>query len=222
MFEINNTEYLLNLIKSRRSIRSFNSKNVSMEDIMNIIEAGIWAPSGTNQQEIKFIIIKNKDILNGFSRFKKIKTFDTVILLLIDFENYYSDFGNLKFHPHKEYLPYIDTGLAMMNMMLVAESKSIRSLALNVSPHLFYDDIKSRNLLQRVLRKTSIKLNKSLFGIHTFYDFCKNIGIDTTKYIPAGAIGLGYSSKIIDINKHKHGKQLIQRKDRQEYIIKVI
>ena len=53
---------LIKLIKTRRSIRRFTDESVSDELIDKIIEAGIWAPSGKNNQPWKFAIIKDQDL----------------------------------------------------------------------------------------------------------------------------------------------------------------
>jgi len=52
---------MLNLIKTRRSIRKFTSQEIEDEQLNQIIEAGIWAPSGLNNQPWKFAIIKDPD-----------------------------------------------------------------------------------------------------------------------------------------------------------------
>jgi len=54
------SEILLELIKERRSVRIFNGNKVPQEIIMKIIEAGIWAPTGCNNQELKFLVIENE------------------------------------------------------------------------------------------------------------------------------------------------------------------
>jgi len=49
---------MLSLIKRRRSIRKFAQRGVDDELINQIIEAGIAAPSGKNNQPWKFVIVK--------------------------------------------------------------------------------------------------------------------------------------------------------------------
>ena len=52
-----NDKDLLELIKKRRSVRIFQQeKDISFGDIRDIIEAGIYAPSGSNTQCYRFII----------------------------------------------------------------------------------------------------------------------------------------------------------------------
>lgn len=51
---------ILELIKSRRSIRKYKEKPVEKEKIEKIMEAARWAPSAKNSQPWKFIIMKTK------------------------------------------------------------------------------------------------------------------------------------------------------------------
>ncbi|MEM3620455.1 MAG: nitroreductase family protein, partial [Nitrososphaerota archaeon] len=46
----------MNIIKGRRSVRSFLDKEVSREHLITILEAGIWAPSGSNIQPWEFVL----------------------------------------------------------------------------------------------------------------------------------------------------------------------
>lgn len=51
-------------IKNRRSIRSFEEKQIKDEELDLIIESGRYAPSGGNNQTTRFLVIQNKDVLN--------------------------------------------------------------------------------------------------------------------------------------------------------------
>ncbi|MBE0512791.1 nitroreductase family protein [Candidatus Bathyarchaeota archaeon] len=50
---------LLNVIRSRRSIKEYSPKEVSNEVIFRILEAGKWAPSAHNAQPWRFIVIQD-------------------------------------------------------------------------------------------------------------------------------------------------------------------
>jgi nitroreductase len=56
------TPPVIEAIHKRRSIRSYTDAEVSLDKLRKIIEAGIWAPSGLNNQPWRFIIIRDKDI----------------------------------------------------------------------------------------------------------------------------------------------------------------
>ena len=54
---------LIDTIKSRRSIRKFLADPIPDEDICEIIEAGMNAPSGCNSQCWQFIALKDKELM---------------------------------------------------------------------------------------------------------------------------------------------------------------
>lgn len=51
---------ILEVIKSRRSIRDFLDQPVDDNMVEEILEAGRWAPSGLNNQPWRFVVIKDK------------------------------------------------------------------------------------------------------------------------------------------------------------------
>jgi nitroreductase len=50
---------LLEGIYTRRSIRQFTEEPVSREQLLEIIKAGTWAPSGQNNQPWRFVIVQS-------------------------------------------------------------------------------------------------------------------------------------------------------------------
>ncbi len=50
----------LEFIKNRRSIRSFQDKQIPDNEIQMILEAGRWAPSASNKQPWEFYVIRDK------------------------------------------------------------------------------------------------------------------------------------------------------------------
>ncbi len=59
---------ILGIIKSRRSIREFDSSPVPEEALEKILDAGRWAPSGLNNQPWRFAIIRDAALKDIFSR----------------------------------------------------------------------------------------------------------------------------------------------------------
>ena len=51
---------VLEAIYRRRSIREYTDKDVETDHLHEIIRAGIWAPSGLNNQPWRFVIIKDQ------------------------------------------------------------------------------------------------------------------------------------------------------------------
>ena len=53
------SDKLLLAMKSRRTIRKFTDKEIPMEDIEKIIEAGRYCPTGTNSQDFHFTVLRD-------------------------------------------------------------------------------------------------------------------------------------------------------------------
>ena len=47
-------------IRKRRSIREFTGESVSRDALCKIVSAGIWAPSGLNNQPWRFILVRDR------------------------------------------------------------------------------------------------------------------------------------------------------------------
>lgn len=55
---------ILEVIKTRRSIRQYTRDSISEEYINKILEAGRWAPSASNTQPWRFIILRSQEVRN--------------------------------------------------------------------------------------------------------------------------------------------------------------
>lgn len=67
-----NADHLLNFIKFRRTIRHFKKQDVETDKLLKIIEAGRFTQTGSNAQNVSYIVVKdNLDTL-------KAMTFDTL------------------------------------------------------------------------------------------------------------------------------------------------
>lgn len=56
-------EAILSVIHNRKSVRNFQDKKVSKEDLITIMKAGMAAPSGHNAQPWQFIAIQDREIM---------------------------------------------------------------------------------------------------------------------------------------------------------------
>lgn len=65
---------LLTIIKERRSIREFTTAKINDEDIRILLDAARYAPSNSNRQAWKFIILKNEKIKSKIAQEVKEKT----------------------------------------------------------------------------------------------------------------------------------------------------
>ncbi|MBQ7879363.1 MAG: nitroreductase [Clostridia bacterium] len=59
---------ILELIKSRKSVKKYKSDPVPKELIEKIVEAGTWAPTGRNWQSPIILAVTNKEIRDELSR----------------------------------------------------------------------------------------------------------------------------------------------------------
>lgn len=82
---------VLKAIKNRRTIRRFKPNPIDEERLQMILEAGRWAPSFSNLQPWKFIVIKDQDLKNKLDKAAKesvlhlgINEAPVVILVCVD------------------------------------------------------------------------------------------------------------------------------------------
>ncbi len=108
-------DLIFQAIKKRRSVREFLDRTVSWEDLAMIAEAGIWAPSGKNNQPWRFVIITDDDTRNKIGELTLyrhiISSCRALIAVYIDSQAMYD--------PMKDYM---SVGAAIQNMLLTAES----------------------------------------------------------------------------------------------------
>ncbi|NLI56599.1 hypothetical protein GX420_06445 [bacterium] len=110
---------ILEIIKSRRSIRNYKNEKIKDEEILKIVEAGRWAPSASNNQPWRFIIVQNKELIKKIGDACKILTINSFVekapLIFIIYTE--------KKHRWVE----LDCGICAENMMLEAHSIGIGS-----------------------------------------------------------------------------------------------
>ncbi|MBN2190268.1 MAG: nitroreductase family protein [Candidatus Aureabacteria bacterium] len=58
---------IFDVIKNRRSIRNFSGDDVPETDIRKIIECAVMAPSGSNQQPWKFVVVRDRAMKNSIA-----------------------------------------------------------------------------------------------------------------------------------------------------------
>jgi nitroreductase len=58
---------IIEIIKTRRSVRDYKEDPVSDEDIKFLIDCAKYAPSGMNMQPWSFLVIQNKEVINKLS-----------------------------------------------------------------------------------------------------------------------------------------------------------
>lgn len=209
---------LLDLIKRRRTIRKFNGKSVSDDQIEKIIDAGIWAPTGCNNQEIRFIVIKSKKWLKKMEQFKPYsKNCGCFILVFIDRRCKNAKIYSKKIHMA---LPFIDTGLAVQNMVLMAEDLGLKTSICNLTPA-HGRKLKNPSILTRAYCKIAQTFDFFQFTKYSLsYFLKKELNTKERYHISAGIIIGHADQRIIDVDAAKHGVNPIERKKPKDHIIK--
>jgi len=148
---------VLETIRQRRSVRQFTSQPVPRRFIEEIVRAGVWAPTGSNQQEVRFLVTTDPTDLNAVWAVKPhIKNPQAAILVYVSTSNDYYD--RLYRYPHRAQLPLLDTGAACQNMLVAAHSLGLGACWLNLSPHMRF-----RNVCKRFALAPHLRLVGGLF-----------------------------------------------------------
>ena len=210
---------IIELIKDRRSVRLFNGKKISQEDILAIIEAGIWAPTGCNNQELRFLTLSKQEEIDEVMEFKPaFRGVSHAILLFCDMSLFMSRKMYVE-NKSEKHLPYIDAGLALENMILYAKSKGIDSCIFNLSEHHFKKAQPNRNLIEKISSKVKVKagLYKSVKENFEFY-LRKRLKLSESFKILCG-VALGYSKKFPNVRSDSHGWNKLMRESVNNHII---
>lgn len=107
-----------NAIYTRRSIREFTGEPVSRDTLHAIVSAGIWAPSGLNNQPWRFILVHDRDVREQLSQHT---TYGHIILgaqaLIVVFLDKEAMYNEIKDHQA--------AGACIQNMLLAAEEHGL-------------------------------------------------------------------------------------------------
>ena len=107
-------QYIQAAIKNRRSIRDFTEEPVSLDSLHRIIQAGIWAPSGLNNQPWRFVTILDRAMQREIAALTKyshiVKAAPALIAVYLDQEKMYD--------PVKDHQA---AGACIQNMLLTVE-----------------------------------------------------------------------------------------------------
>jgi nitroreductase len=109
---------ILGLIKDRRSTRRFKPDLISDNDLLAVLDAARWAPSGENVQPWRFLIVKNNEVMHkivDFLPYKKFQAFlrnaPVLIIVLVN--------------KRKSQWVFQDGALCMQNLMLEAWARGL-------------------------------------------------------------------------------------------------
>jgi len=118
---------------TRRSIRKYNpDKKLTKEQILELIRAASYAPSAHNKQPWHFLVIEDKEVLQGMRAIQPWTSFAKdaacVIMVCADEEE--------TFHREKEGWNYaqIDGSLAAQNLLLACHAKGLGACFCGAAP----------------------------------------------------------------------------------------
>lgn len=124
----------LETILERRSIRSYQQKQISEQELDSVLQAAEYAPSAMNQQSSKFVVVQNKEIMQKLIELGKKATNNekspfygapTLILVFAEKDNI---------------APINDASLALENMFLAATSLNLASCWIHCVNAIFRTD----------------------------------------------------------------------------------
>lgn len=104
---------LLDLMKRRRSIRSWTSQPVEEYKLQKILEAAVWAPSGSNTQTLRFKVIRDPEDVKTIATMKNMDVPNIVIIVLRLPASLEAEWSFLKWQ---------DAAASIQNMLLMAEA----------------------------------------------------------------------------------------------------
>ena len=148
-------EIVMKNIYSRRSVRSYLQKEVADEVLKEIIKAGTYAPTAVNKQPWRFVVIKNRDLIEKFGeRARKLwlennkdpKDSHLIELTrMMAHENYRIFYGApalvLVFAHPEAFSPIQDCSLAAENMMLAGRALGLGSCWIGLAAPLGSDEL---------------------------------------------------------------------------------
>ncbi|MCH4284578.1 MULTISPECIES: nitroreductase family protein [Bacillota] len=122
---------LLELLKSRRSIRSYLPKMIKEEELDAIVEAGTYAPTAMGRQSPIIVAVTNKEIRDELSRM------NAEIMQSVMDPYYGAPVIILVFAPREEATHIQDASCVLLNMMLAAHSLHIGTCWINREKEMF-------------------------------------------------------------------------------------
>ena len=114
-------------IKTRRSIRKFKNREIPVDLIEKILEAGMYAPSARNEQPWHFVVVTEKDLLDRLMKAHPYASMlaEAPLALLVC--------GDTDLELSPGYWP-IDCSAATQNILLAAHAGGLGAVWLGVHP----------------------------------------------------------------------------------------
>ena len=143
------------IIEKRKSVRNFNSREVKIEQIYDILDSARLAPSAKNRQPWKFYILSQKlrkenDEETGIATIKIMKECNKLVLAFMDYKQ-------IKQEGHRLRPYYFSMGASIENALLRATELGIGSLWV-------YDIVAIEDELQEIFAKDLMFISALCFG----------------------------------------------------------
>jgi nitroreductase len=112
---------LLDFLKSKRSVKQYQHKSIDHNLIEKIVEAGLYAPSGRNSQDVKMLVVENEEVVRKIAQLN-------ASVMGVNMDPFYGApvvivvFADKNCHTHIE-----DGSLVMANLMLEAHALGVDS-----------------------------------------------------------------------------------------------
>jgi len=131
----------MNIVKSRRSVRRYQDKDIPEEILNKLLEAARWAPSWANTQCWNFVVVKDMDIKKKIQAAMSSRNPSSLavvkapVLLVVcgrlKKSGYYNDQYPTKFGDWFMY----DLGLATQNLCLAAHDSGLGTVIVGLFDH---------------------------------------------------------------------------------------
>lgn len=134
---------LLELMRSRRSVRQYTDEKISDEQIKKILSAALLGPSGHSKYPCEFIVVKNSETLEKLSHCragvaKMLNQAAAAIVVIADKE--------------KSDTVIEDSAVSMMNMELMATSLGIGNCWIQVRAREAENNLPSEDFVREILK----------------------------------------------------------------------
>lgn len=134
---------LIEIMRSRRSVRQYTDEKISDEQIKKILSAALLAPSGHSKYPCEFIVVKNSETLEKMSHCrvgvaKMLASAAAAIVVIADKE--------------KSDTVVEDSAVAMMNMELMAASLGIGNCWIQVRAREAENNSPGEDFLREILK----------------------------------------------------------------------
>jgi nitroreductase len=138
------TNEIISVIKKRRSIRQFDSRQIPADALSAILEAALYAPSAMNQQKWHFSVVQNRTLLKKMVQITRTNKLNSDIQFLIekagsdDYHTYYhaSTVVIVSGDQQAKFIMF-DCAVAAQNIALAAASLGIGSCIMTSAGLLF-------------------------------------------------------------------------------------